>query len=280
MKWLLWLLVLLSTWPIAPKAGPLTVVSDRLMAPVVRAWLKDSGLEAEHRIANALTAVQQLIQGRAEVIAIGRPLSDEERRQLRPSGRVRSLPVGIDAVALYVPRHSPLTELTLAQLARWFGTRPCHRHRAGAPAAAPPARFGLSPAVAGHHHFVHLVLCGAPLQPGVILLNSDLELIEAVARNRGAIGFASAALGAETALRPVALKRSFNSRAYLPSRRHLESGRYPLTHFLYLHLTPTSAGARALARFALTPRGQVLLGRRFVTLPKPARIRALESLLR
>jgi len=280
MKRLLWLLVLISVWPLVPKAGSLTVVSDRLMAPVVADWLKNSDLEAEHRIANALTAVQQLIQGRADVIAVGRPLSDGERRQIRQPGRVRSLPVGIDGVALYVPRRSPLRELTLAQLARWFGTRPCHRHRAGAPAAAVPARFGPGPAVAGHYHFVRQVLCDAPLRPEVILLNSDREVIEAVARRQDAIGFASAALGAEPRIRPLALRRGVKSRPYLPSRQHLESGRYPLTHFLYLHLTAANAGARALARFALTPRGQALLGRCFVALPDPARTRALEAMVR
>lgn len=280
MKRLLWFLVLVSASPLVPGAEALIVVSDRLMAPVVADWLKNSGLEAEHRITNTLTAVQQLIQGRADVIAVGRPLSDGERRQIRPPGRVRSLPVGIDAIALYVPRRSPLRELTLAQLARWFGTRPCYRHRAGAPATAVPTRFALSPATAGHDHFVHQVLCNAPLRPDVTQLNSDREVIEAVARSQGAIGFASAALGAEPRIRPVPLKRRFKSRPYLPSRQHLESGRYPLTHFLYLHLAVANAGTRALARFALAPRGQALLGRRFVALPKPGRIRALEALVR
>ncbi len=279
MKRLLRLLVLISVWPLVPGAETLTVVSDRLMAPVVADWLNNTGIEAEHRTTNALTAVQQLIQGRADVIAIGRPLSDGERRQIRPPGRVRSLPVGIDAIALYVPRRSPLKELTLAQLARWFGIRPCHRHRAGAPAAAVPTRFALSPAVAGHDHFVHQVLCDAPLRPDVFLLNSDREVIEAVARRQGAIGFASAALGAEPRIRPLALRRGVKSRPYLPSRQHLESGRYPLTHFLYLHLT-ANAGARALTRFALTSRGQALLGRRFVALPESARGRALDVLVR
>ncbi len=279
MKRLLWFLVLISVWPLVPGAETLTVVSDRLMAPVVADWLKNSGLAAEHRTTNALTAVQQLIQGRADVIAVGRPLSDGERRQIRPPGRIRSLPVGIDAVAIYVPRRSPLRELTLAQLARWFGTRPCHRHRAGAPATAMPVRFGLSPATAGYHHFVRQVLCNTPLQSGVTRLNSDREVVEAVARNQDAIGFASAALGTEPRIRPLALRRGVKSRPYLPSRQHLESGRYPLTHFLYLHLT-ANAGARALTRFALTSRGQALLGRRFVALPESARGRALDVLVR
>ncbi len=278
MKPPLWLLVLISVWPLVPGAETLTVVSDRLMAPVVADWLKNSGLAAEHRTTNALTAVQHLIQGRADVIAVGRPLSDEERRQSRPPGRLRSLPVGIDAIAIYVPRRSPLRELTLAQLARWFGTRPCHRHRAGAPAAPVSVRFGLSSATAGHHHFVRQVLCGAPLRPEVIRLNSDRELVETVARRQGAIGFASAAFAGEPGIRPVALKRRLKDRPYLPSRRHLESGRYPLTHFLYLHLT--TAGARALARFALSARGQASLERRFVALPEPLRRRAQQTLVR
>ncbi len=280
MKPLLWFLILASASPLVLGAEALTVVSDRLMAPVVADWLKNADLEAEHRTTNALTAVQHLIQGRADVIAVGRPLSEGERRQIRPPGRIRSLPVGIDAVAIYVPRRSPLRELTLAQLARWFGIRPCHRQRAGAPAATVPVRFGLSPVTAGHYHFVRQVLCDAPLRPEVIRLNSDREVIAAVARRQGAIGFASAAFAGEPGIRAVALKRRHKNRPYLPSRRHLESGRYPLTHFLYLHRIAANPRAAELARFALSARGQALLGRRFVALPEPLRHRAQQTLVR
>lgn len=283
MSRLLLILILATGWRTSPAAPALTMISDRLLAPVLQTWSKRLPIESELQVSNTLTAIQDLIHGRADLIAVGRPFSREELlqiRQLSHQGTIVSLPVGIDAVAVYVPLRSPLKTLSLAQLAHLFGVPSCRLSRTGAPAAMPSIRYGLGPAAAGHYHFVRQVLCNGPLLPQVTLLDSDLDLVKTVVKNPRAIGFASATMTSIPGVRPLALKSGPKARSYLPTRQYIRSGRYPLTHFLYLHLRSTHDGAKSLARLALTPRGQMLLDRYFVALPKPMRVRAMQALLR
>ena len=257
-----------------PAVGkPLRLVASPLLAPVTAAWAKPLS-DTRRRTANALTAVQALIHGRADVIAIARPLTPAERRLF--TGALLSLPVGLDAVAVYVHRDVPLRYLSLGALERlFFAANHCNPP---APPLPPLRRFGLAAAAARHFQFRDRVGCGAPLAAPVRRLPTNREVIAAVAATAGAIGFASASLTAPAAVRRIALARRPADRPVWPDRAALRQGRYPLTHYLYLHLRPDQPRAVALARQALSPPGQASLARRFMALPEPLRRRALQTL--
>lgn len=269
------LTVLLGGIILGPAAStrPLRLVTEPLLAPVTAAWIEPQP-DASRRTANALTAVQALIQGRADAAAIARPLTPAERRLL--PGPVLSLPVGLDGIALYVRRDAPLQSLSLGALERlFFAANRCHP-------AAPPAplsrRFGLAAATARHFQFNAKVGCGRALAGAVTLLSGDREVIDAVAATPGAIGFASASLAAAAGVRAVALARRPGGRPVPPNRITLRQGRYPLAHYLYLHFYADRQEAVELARHALSPPGQQVVEHRFAALPDPLRIKALRRL--
>ncbi|BCX88854.1 phosphate transport system substrate-binding protein [Methylomarinovum tepidoasis] len=269
-------LTILLGWIIlepAASARPLRLVTEPLLAPVAAAWIEPRP-DASRQTANALTAVQTLIQGRADAVAIARPLTPAERRLLpRP---VLSLPVGLDGIALYVRRDAPLQSLSLGVLERlFFATNRCHPT---APPVSLARRFGLAAATARHFQFSAQVGCGRPLAGAVAQLPGDRDVIDAVAATPGAIGFASASLAPAKGVRALALARRPDGRPVPPNRITLGQGRYPLTHYLYLHFYADRQEAVELARHALSPPGQHVLARRFTALPNPLRIKALQRL--
>ncbi|WP_460034598.1 substrate-binding domain-containing protein [Methylothermus subterraneus] len=264
--------------PAAP-ADTLRIYSDLPLAATVSAWIADfraahPDTEVAFAATNTLTAVQALRNGAADAIVIGRTLTPDEARAF-PTPPL-ALPVGLDALSIVVHPDDARQEIGLAELEYLYaGT---HRCQTGPPAALPRGTlYSPTPANASHFHFQAKVLCGGPLRPEVVLLPDDAAVIEQVARQAGALGFASQAL-MNPKVRPLPLTLPATRSKILPSAAFLASGRYPLAYYLYLYLAHPHPPALAFARTALSPQGQAILAKRFAPLPESIRRQALSRL--
>ncbi|MFN3918688.1 MAG: PstS family phosphate ABC transporter substrate-binding protein [Methylohalobius sp.] len=272
----------LLIWQVT-SADTLRIYSDRPLAPTTSFWF--ANFRTAHpdatvfsAAANTLTAVQALLNREAELIAIGRALTPAEALAFQQHhGRLPlAVPVGLDALGVVVHPSDPRQELGLAELEYLYaGTHRCHR---GPPTSllSPKALYAPSPANASHSHFQTKVLCGSPMR-NVVLLADDAAVVEQIAHQPGALGFASRALATqEVRLLPLVLPPGRSK--VLPSADRLASGHYPLTYYLYLYLDQSNPLAVAFARTALLPESQAILARRFVPLPESIRQQALKRL--
>lgn len=281
MRWLGMVLGLLS-WQGTP-ADTLHIYSDRLLAETTSRWVTHfqnihPDVAITYTATNTLTAVQALLNGQADLITIGRLLTPEEalifqHHYRRPSV---ALPVGLDALGIFVHPSDPRKSTSLSELENLYAQiRRCHRGTAAPPTPPPKHLYGPNPANASHFHFQAKVLCGSPTRPETILLADDAAVITEVAGRKDSLGFASRAL-AIPAVRLLSLRPQPGQRAVLPSTEQLASGHYPLTYYLYLYLGQPKAAA--FARTLFHPEGQAILGQRFVPLPESMRQQSLQRL--
>lgn len=264
-------------------ADNLRIYSDRLLAETSSDWVTHfQAIYPDATVvptpANTLTAIQALLNRQTELIAIGRALTPAETSafQNRHGNLPLALPIGLDALGVFVHSNDPRPAISLAELEYLYaGTHFCQR---GPPATplTPKFLYSPAPAQAGYFHFQAKVLCGSSPRREVVLLEDDRAVIDQIARQPGALGLASRSL-ASTEVRIVPLALS-SQRVVLPSTHRLLSGHYPLTYYLYLYLSQTNPLALAFARTVLLPEGQAILSRRFAPLPEPIRQKALERL--
>lgn len=280
-RWL-GIVVGLLLWHSTP-ADTLRIYSDRLLAETASLWV--THFQTTHpdvaitcTTTNTLTAVQALLNGQADLITIGRPLTPDETLAFQHHYRrpAVALPVGLDALGIFVHPSDARQSIRLGELESLYArTRRCHRGTAALLTPLPKYLYGLNPSNAGHFHFQIKVLCGAPTRPEVILLTDDATVIAEVASRQDSLGFASRAL-ATPAVRLLSLRPAPDQRAVPPATEQLASGHYPLTYYLYAYLGQPKAAA--FARTLFYPEGQAILGQRFVPLPESMRQQALERL--
>jgi len=255
--------------------------NDPLLNQVALAWRRFLPYPFTQTSANTLTAIQALVHGQADIIAVRRPMTCGEQAQFRQFRRLPllSVPIGLTAIGLFVNRLSSLQSLSLSQLEALFSaSRSCHYPP---PESIPHSRqlYGLSLAIGSHTHFTRLALCGGALKPQVTLLSSDTKVVETVAREPGTLGYANSSLGGFEGVRLLALRRKAGDPPIHPTSPNLLMGNYPLTHYLYLHLAGNGTNTLAFARYVLSDQGQSQLARYgFTPLPRPLRQRLLLTL--
>ena len=215
------------------------------------------------------TAFTALAAGDAEIGMSSRPIKPEEIKSLSGMTPQRIIQhehvIGLDAVVAIVAPANPVTSLTLDQIARIFAGHIVDWEEFGLPAGritaiAPDAGTGT------YDIFRELVLQPRNLAMGAYVRRMDHngELIDAVAADPRAIGFASLA-GARTA-RAVPITGACGI-AIQATTFSIKTEDYPLSRRLHLYTNGPLKGAHAqgLVRFALSADAQaVVRGLQFV----------------
>ena len=161
-------------------------------------------------------------------------------------------------LAVFVHRDNPLGSLTLPQLSRIFTGKAItwgDLGLAGPWQERPLHAVGMKPDTALAYAFQDRVLGGRAYGPGIEGFPQSVDVVERVAADALAIGFAAAmretpgvkslALGEP----PVALTVD-----------SLQSGRWPLDRYLLIYVRPPVAPhVRAFVRFALSREGQAIV---------------------
>ncbi|MDR6711110.1 phosphate transport system substrate-binding protein [Pseudomonas hunanensis] len=208
------------------------------------------------------TGFAALGSGDADLAASSRPISDSEADRLSALGDLRSASseqiIGLDGVALIVHPDNPLTKLTTEQLAQVFSGQISRWEQLGVPGGA--IRLYTRDNRSGTFEtFKALVLDvhQRKLAASALRFESSELLAERVKADRQAIGFSS--LAAVHGAKVLAIAEG-GAPALPPSRALVASEDYPLTRRLYFYLPdhPTAL-ARALADFAQSPAGQVIV---------------------
>jgi phosphate transport system substrate-binding protein len=192
-------------------------------------------------------APQALLQEISAIGMMSRPLQDKERDAIaRKHGQPPSeLIVALDAVGIYVFKDNPLQSLSLEQAERIFSATPRAGKRAqtwgdvgatGAWASRPIMAFGFDSGRGAYEVFRELVLGGGAFQPRVQAEPVSTSVVQAVAMEPGAIGYASVYFRtARTRMLPL---RGARGEAVAPTEEAIAKGDYPLARPLFFYFNP------------------------------------------
>ena len=248
-------------------------------------------IELDYVVVGSATAPGRLIDDSADIVAMSRPMTADERDAFRRARSFEPLPivVALDALGIYVHRDNPLRGITMQQLDAIFSTtRYCasgwfsdHKpidewSELSFTRLGKIRLFGRSTDSGTYDYFREVALCGGDFRPTMLEMQDSLSIIEAVASAPGGIGFAGVGFRDER-VKLLALSPSstfFESPYYsfivqkFADSDDLEKrygwvvrNKYPLSRELYLYL-PTGAdnkiaqAARQFAEFALSRPGQ------------------------
>jgi ABC-type phosphate transport system substrate-binding protein len=232
------------------------------IAAFYRGLYPEAGLAT--RPGGTVTALEDLLNRRADVAFISRPPSALEDSVIRSAGDSLLLfPVALGGTLVLAPEASGLESLSVAGLKELLsGRRPAELPR-GAPAPqrvyVPDPGLGLWGAVARQ--------LGLPeIAPATVLwLQTEPEVAAAVAADPASIGLASSLVVDPEAVPGCRLVRLTGARPELaadPTSDGIAGGEYPLYHHLYAACR-VGAGARAagFASFVHGEAGQTLIRR-------------------
>jgi phosphate transport system substrate-binding protein len=208
------------------------------------------------------TALPALIEGRAELGPMSRPMRDAEIERFRAKfGYAPTrITVAVDAIAVYVNKYNPLGHVSLGELDAIFSDKP---KSGGAPirtwgqlgltgqwSARKIIVKGPSPTQGMYGVFRSTVLNGGNYRIDMRPEPVASSIVQAVATEEDAIGFASQFLAAART-RTLAIARDRGGFYMPPTDEHVIDGNYPLARklFIYLNRPPGTALSPVISEF-------------------------------
>jgi phosphate transport system substrate-binding protein len=253
--------------PAGAIAGAVRAVGSSTLTNLLLRWSAEfrrlyPAVDLEVTGGGSETAVPALIEGRADLGPMTRPMSDAEvqRFQARFGYAPTRLTVVIDAIAVYVNKYNPLTRVSFAELDAIYSVR----RKSGNPPIRTWGQLGLTGEWAGrmilvkgpsynqgiYGAFRSLVLAGGDYRLDMRPEPVASSIVQAVATEDGAIGFASHFLAASRT-KTLAVARADGGPYVLPTVEQATNGSYPLARklFIYINRPPGAALAPAVREF-------------------------------
>jgi len=204
-----------------------------------------------------------LADGSAELAASSRPIKDSEAASLQALGDLKSANaeqiIALDGLAIILHPGNALSALSTVQLAQIFAGEITNWAQLGAPAGA-ITLYARDDKSGTYDTFKELVLSanGKALAPGAKRFESSEKLSDLVSQDPNGIGFIG--LPYIRQAKAVAIA-SGDSQPMLPSLALIATEDYPLSRRLFLYNQPelNNPWARALVKFAHSPRGQAIV---------------------
>ncbi len=221
-----------------------------------------------------LTALENLLNRRADIAVLSRPPTEREARIAGERGdSLVCFPVALGGIAFLAPAAAGIEAVTLGELRALL---------ASGPAAAFPGRrverlYGPNPNSGLWEALLARLGMPPTLAPAYVPLETGEQVVSALRQDPGGIGFTSTLtyeLAAEgEAVREVAVTTD-GIGARLPTKGNIVDGSYPIFHNIYLC---TISGGEALASGFVTyytqPTGQKWVARRgFLPARLPSRV--------
>ena len=205
------------------------------------------------------TGISALINGTTEICQASRPMKAAEREQVKAkyASEVVEIPVAKDGLSIYLHASNKLSELTLAQLKGIFtGKITDWQEVGGAPGKI--TVYSRENSSGTYVFFKEHVLEGADYTPRAQSLPGTAAVVNAVARDKTAIGYGGEAYA--KGIRIPKVKKDDASPGVLPSLVTVQSGAYPLSRNLYFYLRTAPTGdAKAFVDWILSAAGQAVV---------------------
>ena len=219
------------------------------------------------------TAVPALIDGKADVGPMSRPMKSDEIKKFEDKFGYKptAIAVALDALAVYVHKDNPVEKLSLPQVDSLFsatrkglyGEDITQWGQAGLKGEwenQTITLYGRNSASGTYGYFKEHALYKGDFKTAVKEQPGSSTVVQLISEDRTAVGYSG--IGYKTAgVRSVPLSRDASSEAYDASAENCYSGKYPLSRFLLIYVNKAPgkelpAVVKEFFKFVLSKEGQ------------------------
>ena len=219
-----------------------------------------------HEGRGSAIAPRALLEGTCDLGPMSRPMNDAEVHSFveRFGEQPVAIPVALEALAIVVPASNPRASISFEELRSIYLPPSEEPGPEGELQQLPEYQpFGINTASDRYRWFRAAVLDGRKEGDHVLEVSGPLELVDRVAQNAHAIGYARPAELTDFVRAPGLSDE--NQIAVAPTAQNIRRLAYPLTRTLYIYLPPQTRPEAldgrtvAFLQFVLSPAGQAVL---------------------
>ncbi|MDT3779393.1 PstS family phosphate ABC transporter substrate-binding protein [Nitrospira sp. MA-1] len=264
-------------------SGKINIVGSNTMDPILKKWKDQLGKVQPHLVITLDTegskvGFESLMSGKTHMAAMSRPLKNEEIELFtkRLGYAPTTVPVAVDAFAVFVHKDNPLDQITFQQLDAVFSSE---RRRGAQESLDHWGQLGLSgswkqaPILAQirdsnsgtGQFFRELVLMGGKDKESVAVQPGAASVVHAVMNDPYAIGYSG--IGYRTdSVKPLRVATEEGKSFVEPTFESASNGSYPLRRVLYLYVnhSPQAQDSPLLSeiiKFAVSQEGQQVVAK-------------------
>ncbi len=149
--------------------------------------------------------------------------------------RPREYAVALDGLSIYVHSESPLTQVSLEELQGIFSGKIRNWKEVGGP-NAPITVYSRENSSGTYEFFKEHVLRGKDFAASAQTMPGTAALLQAVARDKGAIGYGGAGYG--KGAKTLKVSREKGGEAFEANEETVANGTYPIWRLLYVYVNP------------------------------------------
>lgn len=208
------------------------------------------------------TGIAGLINGTTDICASSRAINKKEQDLAGGRGATPvEFKVALDGIAVIVHPENRINALTLKQLEEIFTGRITDWQGVGGD-ALPILVFSRESSSGTYVFFQEHVMNRLDYTPSARLLPGTSALVQAVAADRGAIGYVGLGYVAEAGdlVKPLAVKAGDDQEPVAPSDQSVKDASYPVVRPLFLYTNGEPQGTvKEFMDFVLSPQGQTIV---------------------
>jgi phosphate transport system substrate-binding protein len=244
--------------------APITVKGSDTMVVLGQRWAeeymgKHKGTTIQVTGGGSGTGISALINGTTDICEASRAMKDPEKKQVADKNGAPPIEtvVAKDGLSVYVNDSNAVAELSMAQLKDIYtGKVTDWKDVGGAPGKIIP--YSRENSSGTYVFFKEHVLANADYTPRAQAMPGTAAVVNAVARDKAAIGYGGAAYA--KGIKVVKIKKEATGAGVAPSDATIKDGTYPLSRPLFFYTGPkVSAPIKAFVSWVLSPEGQAIV---------------------
>ena len=245
--------------------GSITVKGSDTMVLLGQKWAevymqKSPGVQIQVTGGGSGTGIAALINGTTDIAEASRAMKPTEisSAQSKQGGKVKEIPVALDALSIYVNTANPLTEISLPQARKIYTGQVTNWKEVGGN-DAPITLYSRENNSGTYVFFKEHVLQNDDYDPSAQTLPGTASVVNAVAHDPNGIGYGGIAYA--EGIKPLKIKKDDNAPAVEGTLENAQSGKYGLARELYFYMFPNkNKAADEFVAWVLSPDGQKVVG--------------------
>ena len=205
--------------------------------------------------------IAALINGTTDLCNSSRPMKPSEREKLKQRYNTLGVEIKVakDGLSIYENAAGSISELTLEQIKDIYTGKITNWKDVGGPNAKIIV-YGRENSSGTYVYFKDVVLGGDDFTATMQSMPGTAAVVNAVAKDRYAIGFGGAAYA--KGIKFIKVKKDANSPGFEPIAENVKSGDYPISRFLYIYTRSKPTGAiKEYIDWILSSEGQELVSK-------------------
>jgi len=208
------------------------------------------------------TGIAALINGQIDIADASRQINQKELDEGKSKGiSPVEWKVALDGISAIVHPGNPIGELTIEQLGLIYRGNLTNWKQLGGPDIQIIA-YGRQSNSGTYVYWKEHVLGNKDYRTDMQSLNGNADIVDAVSKDRGAIGYVGIAYAEsrKSDVKILAVKKDANSAAVLPRQSTILDGSYPISRYLYVYTNGAPAGeVKQYIKWIIGPQGQAIV---------------------